>query len=277
MAASLLSQQNLTVDASSMSNQSGLIGGQEVAVSLTGHLNNKSGLVEAAQTLLLNTGSVSNNSGRLRALGQTGSSTFTIKTLFNNDKGLVEVGNQHFLLNSQALSNQQGTVRHLGGQFALNLSDAGQAGGSFLTNGILKLDVDRWLNSSELQAQQIELNVNHFTNTASGVLRSIDDLHASGNTWVNDGQIETEGALHLSLTDSYTGKGALHSQGNLYLKSQNVELQQGASVRSAQSALFELGGRLLNAGALSAAGDVQIRASDIDNQNNPRRRPKVTH
>ncbi len=110
------------------------------------------------------------------------------------------------------------------------MSDAGQAGGSFLTIGILKLDVDRWLNSSELQAQQIELKVNHFTNTASGVLRSIDDLYASGSTWVNDGQIETEGALHLSLTDGSTGKGALHSQGNLYLKSQNVDLQQGASV-----------------------------------------------
>src|SRR5690554_2086918 len=262
----LISQQNLTVDALSLSNQSGLIGGQEVAVSLTGHLNNKSGLVEATNSLLLSAGSASNDSGRLRALGQAGNSAFTIKTLFNNDKGLVEVGNQHFLLNSQALSNQQGTVRHLGDQFALSLSDAGQAGGSFLTNGILKLDVDRWLNSSQLQAQQIELNVNHFTNTASGVLRSIDDLHASGNTWLNDGQIETEGALYLSLSDSYTGKGALHSQGNLYLKSQNVDLQQGASVRSAQSALFELGGRLLNAGALSAAGDVQIRASDIDNQ-----------
>ena len=262
----LISQQNLTVDASSLSNQSGLIGGQEVAVNLTGHLNNNLGLVEATNSLLLSAGSASNGSGRLRALGQAGSSAFTIKTLFNNDKGVVEVGNQSFLLNSQALSNQQGTIRHLGDQFALSLSDAGQAGGSFLTNGILKLDVDRWLNSSELQAQQIELKVNHFTNTATGVLRSIDDLHASGNTWVNNGQIETEGALHLSLTDSYTGKGALHSQGNLYLKSQNIDLQQGASVRSAQNALFELGGRLLNAGALSAAGDVQIRASDIDNQ-----------
>lgn len=261
-----ISQQNLTVDASSLSNQSGLIGGQEVAVSLMGHLNNKSGLVEATNSLLLSAGSTSNDSGRLRALGQTGSSAFTIKTLFNNDKGLVEVGNQHFLLNSQALSNQQGTVRHLGDQFALNLSDVGEAGGSFLTNGILRLDLDRWLNSSELQAQQIELKVNHFTNTASGVLRSIDDLHASGNIWVNDGQIETDGALHLSLTDSYTGKGALHSQGNLYLKSQNLELQQGASVRSAKNVVFELGGRLLNAGALSTAGDVQILANDLDNQ-----------
>ncbi len=68
------------------------------------------------------------------------------------------------------------------------------------------------------------------------------------------------------MSDSYTGKGALHSQANLYLKSQNVELQQGASVRSAQDVVFELGGRLLNAGALSAAGDVQIRANDLDNQ-----------
>ena len=120
----LISQQNLTVDASSLSNQSGLIGGQEVAVSLTGHLNNNLGLVEATNSLLLSAGSASNGGGRLRALGQAGSSAFTIKTLFNNDKGLVEVGNQHFLLNSQALSNQQGTIRHLGDQFALSLSDA---------------------------------------------------------------------------------------------------------------------------------------------------------
>ncbi len=82
MAARLLSQQNLTVNALSLSNQSGLIGGQEVAVSLTGHLNNKSGLVEATNSLLLSAGSASNDSGRLRALGQAGSSAFTIKTLF---------------------------------------------------------------------------------------------------------------------------------------------------------------------------------------------------
>ncbi len=47
--------------------------------------------------------------------------------------------------------------------------------------------------------------------------------------------------------------------------------------RSAQNALFELGGRLLNAGALSAAGDVQIRASDIDNQATLGAGPKVTY
>lgn len=266
-AGTLLSQRGLRVAGTSLSNQGGLIGGRNIKVNLTGRLdNNAAGLIEASDQLALNAGSLNNKAGHLRALGTAGQSVFRIKTLFNNDKGVLEIANQHFLLNSQGLSNQQGIVHHLGDQFALDLQDMGQAGGRFLTHGVLKLDLERWLNTSEIQAQKIELKVDHLTNTGSGILRSLDDLEAWGTTWLNDGQIESNGALQLSLTDSYQGKGVLQSQGDLSLTSQSINLQPGARLLSADNAMFELGGQFLNAGTLLAAGTLQILSSELDNQ-----------
>ncbi|WP_123059225.1 filamentous hemagglutinin N-terminal domain-containing protein, partial [Metapseudomonas otitidis] len=164
---------SLTVNADSLRNHSGSLGADTIDLTLGGLLDNSGGLVEAAQTLSLDLNDARNTNGKLRALGSSGESVFRLGGRFDNDNGLVEIGNAAFRLSSTQLSNQGGTLRHVGNQgFGLNLADAGQAGGRFLTNGTLSLDVADWTNSSLLQAQRIDLKVGRFTQTATGQLVS---------------------------------------------------------------------------------------------------------
>ncbi len=263
----LLAKQVVTVDADSLRNQGGTVGGDSASLTLTGKLANDGGLIEASKTLNLDLGSASNAGGKLRALGSTGTSAFAIGGRFDNDGGLVEIGNAGFKLTSASLSNQQGTLRHVGTQgLALSLADAGQAGGSFITNGVLSLDVADWTNSSLLQAQRLDLKVGTFTQTASGKLVSIDDITASGGDWTNDGAIETEGKLQLVLTGRYQGNGSLKSLGDLTLSAANAELGQGAQLRSGGKGEFRLGSSLVNAGTISTVGDALLIVASLDNR-----------
>ncbi|WP_435635991.1 DUF637 domain-containing protein [Pseudomonas solani] len=263
----LLAKQAVTVDADSLRNQGGTVGGDSASLTLTGKLANDGGLIEASKTLALDIGSASNAGGKLRALGSTGTSTFAIGGRFDNDGGLVEIGNAGFSLTSASLSNQQGILRHVGTQgFALSLADAGQAGGRFITNGVLSLDVADWTNSSLLQAQRLDLKVGTFTQTASGKLVSIDDITASGGDWTNDGAIETEGKLQLALTGRYQGNGSLKSLGDLTFSAANAELGQGAQLRSGGKGEFRLGSSLVNAGTISTVGDALLIVASLDNR-----------
>lgn len=259
-------QQQLTVDADSLRNQKGSLGGEHIDLTLNGTLDNNRGLIEARQTLALDTGSVSNRNGQLRALGTPGKSQFKIGGQFNNDQGLVEIGNDRFALSSLGLSNQQGSVRHLGAQgFDLSLADTGNAGGSFITNSQLNLDLADWTNTSLIQAQKIGLKVGTFTQTASGKLVSVEGVEGSGQHWINDGSLETEGDLKLILSGSYRGSGALKSQGRMTFAAASAELGQGAQVRSGGKADFTLGSHLLNQGSLTASGDVLLQVTSLTN------------
>ena len=258
---------SLTVNADSLRNHSGSLGADTLDLTLGGLLDNSGGLVEAAQTLSLDLNDARNANGKLRALGSSGESVFRLGGRFDNDNGLVEIGNAAFRLSSTQLSNQGGTLRHVGNQgFGLNLADAGQAGGRFLTNGTLSLDVADWTNSSLLQAQRIDLKVGRFTQTATGQLVSIDDITASGTDWTNDGLIETQGKLQLALSGRYQGNGSLKSQGDMTVSAASAELGSGAQLRSGGNGDFRLGGALTSAGQLSAAGDLLLKAGSVDNR-----------
>lgn len=258
---------SLTVNADSLRNHSGSLGADTIDLTLGGLLDNSGGLVEAAQILSLDLNDARNANGKLRALGSSGESVFRLGGRFDNDNGLVEIGNAAFRLSSTQLSNQGGTLRHVGNQgFGLNLADAGQAGGRFLTNGTLSLDVADWTNSSLLQAQRIDLKVGRFTQTATGQLVSIDDITASGTDWTNDGLIETQGKLQLALSGRYQGNGSLKSQSDMTVSAASAELGSGAQLRSGGNGDFRLGGTLTSAGQLSAAGDLLLKAGSVDNR-----------
>ncbi len=262
---SLLGKTTLKVDAASLNNLGGTLGAKQIDLGLTGHLNNDNGLIESTTTLLLNADSLSNNAGKLRALGTSGASQFVLGGLFNNDGGLVEIGNSTLSLTSASLSNQLGSVRHLGNQFALALADVGNAGGSFITNGELSLDVGTWTNTSHLQADKISLKVGTFTQTASGKLLSAQSITASGDTWQNDGSIETDGDLNLTLTGAYSGNGALLSQGDLTVAAASVDTGVDAQWKAGGKADFTVGGNLINRGTISAAQSLFAHASSLNN------------
>lgn len=59
------------------------------------------------------------------ALGSKDRAQFKVGGHFNNDKGLVETGNDRFALDSSSLYNPQGTAREFGTQgFDLSLADS---------------------------------------------------------------------------------------------------------------------------------------------------------
>ncbi|MEN0105926.1 MAG: filamentous hemagglutinin N-terminal domain-containing protein, partial [Pseudomonas sp.] len=264
-AGKVLAKTTLKTTATRLNNSGGTLGAETIDLDLTGDLTNDNGLIEAGNTLTVNAAKLTNRNGKLRALGSSGSSQFVLGGTFNNDDGLVEVGNSTLSLTSASLSNQSGNVRHLGNHFALALSDAGGAGGRFITNGELNLDVADWTNTSELQAQKISLKVGSFTQTASGALRSVESIVASGDTWQNDGSIETDGALSLTLTGAYSGNGSLLSQGDLTVNVASVDTGVDAQWKTGGTADFTVGGNLVNRGKISAAQNLIARAATLNN------------
>lgn len=263
----LLAAGELRVDAASLNNQSGILAADSIDVKLTGALNNGQGLIESSQVLTLAAGSAENHDGRLRALASSGRSEFQIGNLFDNDQGLVEIGNAAFALASSSLSNLGGTVRHLGTQgFELELADLGGAGGRFITNGELSLSAADWTNTSELQAERLTLNIGQFTQAATGQLISRQSITATGDNWVNDGVIATDGALDLTFSGNYEGNGALRSLGDLTFKADSAAFGNDAQAKSGGIGRFELSGQLLNQGRLTAAQDMFLRLGSLDNR-----------
>jgi filamentous hemagglutinin family protein len=263
----LLAAGELRVDAASLNNQSGILAADSIEVKLTGALHNDQGLIESSQVLKLDVDSVQNHDGRLRALASSGKSEFQIGNLFDNDRGLVEIGNAAFALAGNSLSNQGGTVRHLGTQgFELDLAGLGNAGGRFITNGELNLSAADWTNTSELQAERLTLNIGQFTQAATGQLISRQSITATGDNWVNDGVIATDGSLELTLSGSYEGNGALRSLGDLTFKAASAEFGSDAQAKSGGVGRFELSGQLLNQGRLTAAQDMSLKLGSLDNR-----------
>ncbi len=263
----LLAAGELRVDAVSLDNRSGILAATAIDVKLTGALDNDQGLIESSQALKLAAGSAQNHDGRLRALASSGTSEFQIGSLFDNGQGLVEIGNAAFVLSSGSLSNLGGTVRHVGTQgFELDLADLGSAGGRFTTNGELTLSAADWTNTSELQAERLTLNIGQFTQTSTGQLISRQSITATGDNWVNDGVIATDGALDLALSGRYQGNGALHSLGDLTFKAASAEFGNDAQAKSGGNGRFELSGQLLNHGRLTAAQDMSFTLGSLENR-----------
>ncbi|MBA4288222.1 MAG: adhesin [Pseudomonas sp.] len=263
----VLAKQAITVTAANLANQNGTLAGGALDLQLSANLNNQGGLIESASDLQLAANTLSNNGGKLRALGGEGESRFVLGGLFNNDAGLVEIGSGVFALSSVGLSNLGGTVRHVGDQgFAIDLTALGQAGGRFITNGAVDLSLDEWSNISSLQAKTLNIAINRLSQSATGALLAVDGITTRGERWENHGRIETDGALHLTLRDAYTGNGKLLAQGDLSLTAKRADLGSAAELRSADSARIDISAGLSNAGKITSANDLNIKAASLNNQ-----------
>ncbi|MGY8829214.1 MAG: two-partner secretion domain-containing protein [Pseudomonadales bacterium] len=263
----VLAQQTIKVTAANLDNQDGTVAGDALDLQLSANLNNQNGLVESASDLQLAANTLSNNGGKLRALGGEGESRFVLGGLFNNDAGLVEIGSGAFALSSVGLSNLGGTVRHVGDQgFAIDLIALGQAGGRFITNGVVDLSLDEWSNISSLQAKTLNININRLTQSATGALLAVDGITTSGERWENHGRIETDGALHLTLSDAYTGNGKLLAQSDLSLTANSADLGSAAELRSAGGVQIDISAGLSSAGKITSANDLSVKAASLNNQ-----------
>nr|WP_279654821.1 hemagglutinin repeat-containing protein [Pseudomonas petroselini] len=156
---------------------------------------------------------------------------------------------------------------HVGdGTFDISTANVTGAGGSIVTRGGLTLNADSWSNSNVIQAARLNVNVNNFTQTASGQLLASTSLVGSGGNWTNDGLIASDGALSLNLGGTYAGNGRLSSLGTLGLSAGQVSLNAPSSIAGGGDTTVSVGGQLNNVGRLTSATNLIVNAGGINNQ-----------
>ncbi|UZE03243.1 filamentous hemagglutinin N-terminal domain-containing protein [Pseudomonas mediterranea] len=247
----------------------GQIAGSQIDLNLTGALNNRLGIIESDSTLAIKAASLDNQTGQLRALGVSGKTDFQIGGLFDNRNGTLETANADLSLGVGSLLNTDGSVLHIGsGNFGIATNNVINAGGSFVTRGAMTLNADSWTNSSVLQAGTLNINVNNFTQTASGQLLASSSLIGTGGNWTNDGVIASDGGLGLQLTGRYSGNGRITSLGDMTVDAAAIDLSSAASITGGGTTT--IGGRgglvnLNNYGRLTSAGVLNINAGTLNN------------
>ncbi|WP_454843335.1 hemagglutinin repeat-containing protein [Pseudomonas gorinensis] len=245
----------------------GQIAGQQIDLNLSGALNNRLGIIESDSTLAIKAASLDNQTGQLRVLGGSGKTDFQIGGLFDNRNGTLESANTNLSLAAGSFLNDGGSLLHVGdGTFDISTANVTGAGGSIVTRGGLTLNADSWSNSNVIQAARLNVNVNNFTQTASGQLLASTSLVGSGGNWTNDGLIASDGALNLNLGGTYAGNGRLSSLGTLGLSAGQVSLNAPSSIAGGGDTTVSVGGQLNNVGRLTSATNLIVNAGGINNQ-----------
>ena len=263
----LQSDSQVTLNAARLTNYSGQIGAPLVKITASDSLDNYLGLIEAAERLSINTGWLNNDHGKLRALGETGTSTLSF-TQLNNQNGLIEIGNARFALSgdSISISNSGGTVRHVGDEaFDFNWAAVGLAGGSFITNADLTYNAAEWTNESYLQANSFDLTLGHFMQTG-GRLVSAGDMFLRGGAINNDGLLASDGELHMTLSGQYRGFGELQSVADMHIDVAAFEQGEAARARTAGNAHLKVAGLFDSTGSFTSQGDFSLQAGQVQLQ-----------
>ncbi|WP_164341921.1 hemagglutinin repeat-containing protein [Pseudomonas viridiflava] len=245
----------------------GQIAGGQVELNLSGALNNRFGIIESDSTLAVTAASLDNQTGQLRALGGGGATSFQIGNLFDNRNGTLESANSDLILNTASFLNGGGSLLHTGGgTFDISTPNVSGAGGSIVTRGGLTLNADSWSNSNVIQAGRLNVNVNNFSQTASGQLLASSSFVGTGGNWTNDGLIASDGAINLNIGGTYAGNGRLSSLGTLGLSAAQVNLNAATTISGGGDTTVTAGVQLNNAGRLTSASNLTVNAGGINNQ-----------
>ncbi|WP_421535110.1 DUF637 domain-containing protein [Pseudomonas marginalis] len=244
----------------------GQISGQIIDLTLDGDLNNRLGIIESDSTLTITAASIDNQTGKLRALGNSGITRFQIGGWLNNQSGMLDTANNDISLTTGSLLNTGGSIVHAGkGNFGVASSDVMNAGGSFTTGGDLTLDAESWTNSGVIQAGTLNVNIKNFTQTATGQLLASTAFLGTGDTWVNDGVIGSDGTLGLKLTGGYSGSGRMSSLAELKVAASQLDLGATASITGGGKTDINVIGQLNNYGRLTSGSDMTVTATGLAN------------
>lgn len=248
-------------------------GGQVAAgvidMTLTGALSNQ-GIIESDGTLALRAASLDNRHGQIRALSNgdlaTDISYLAISGLLDNRSGTVAFANHGLGTELGGFLNDGGSLLHVGtGRLGLSTAQLLDAGGSVVSRGILTLEGAQLVNRTRLQAAQLTVVADHFSQSATGQLLATERFSGSGGNWSIDGTLASEGSFSLALTGNYTGNGTLTSQGDFSLAAAQLSLGSDAIVASGGNAHLDISGLLDNAGRLSAS-DLTLNADTLRNR-----------
>ncbi|MFJ7282253.1 hemagglutinin repeat-containing protein [Pseudomonas sp. NPDC099000] len=245
----------------------GQVAGQQIDLNLTSALNNRLGIIESDSTLAIKAASLDNQTGQLRALGTSGKTSFQIGGLFDNRNGTLESANTDLGMAVGSFLNGGGSLLHVGnGTFDISTANVTGAGGTIVTRGGLTLNADTWSNSNVIQAGRLTVNVNNFTQTASGQLLASDSLVGTGINWFNEGLIASDGSLSVGLSGAYWGGGRLSSLGTLGLSAAQVSLNAAtSSIAGGGNTTLNISGQLDNGGRLTSAADLTVNSGGINN------------
>ncbi|MGI4837065.1 MAG: hemagglutinin repeat-containing protein [Janthinobacterium lividum] len=269
---------NISLSGDSFSNASGgQVSGKAIDMTLAGALSNH-GIIESDTRLALQAASLDNQYGQLRALAtRTASplarslvadaSQLTISGLLDNRNGTLEFANADLDTQLGSFTNDGGSLLHTGtGTLGLSTAQLLDAGGSIVSRGTLTLQGDNLVNRTALQAGQLNVNANQFTQTATGKLLATDHFNGSGINWSNDGTIATDGTFDLALSGAYSGNGTLTSQGAFTLGATQLSLGSNAVVAAGGNTQITLRGLLDNTGRLSSSANLTLNAGSVNNR-----------
>ncbi|MGK3122144.1 hemagglutinin repeat-containing protein, partial [Pseudomonas corrugata] len=223
--------------------------------------------IESDSTLAIKAASLDNQTGQLRALGVGGKTNFQIGGLFDNRNGILETANSDLTLGAASFLNTGGSLLHVGtGLFDISSANVIGAGGTLVTRGGLTINIDTWRNSGVIQAGRLNVNVNNFTQTASGQLLASDSFTGSGVNWFNEGLLASNGSMNIGLSGAYWGAGRLSSQGTLGLGAAQVSLNSvSSSIAGGGNTTVNVSGQLDNAGRLTSAANLVVNAAGVNN------------
>ncbi|WP_339464614.1 DUF637 domain-containing protein [Pseudomonas lurida] len=223
----VLAKQQLVVRAHELNNTQGRAAGDAIDLGLTGALNNQSGLVEGSSGLLIDAASINNQNGKLRSLGQQGTASVASQQLLDNQSGMIEAANHDVSLRMASFNNAGGNIQHVGtGTFGVDLAKFSNIGGSVATAGTLTVDAATWDNSTDVQADVLNVTVGQFNQTATGKLAASQSFTGKGDTWTNAGRITSSGAFSLTTTN-VINTGTLGGAGKVDLNAEAVRNDHG--------------------------------------------------
>ncbi|WP_207283556.1 DUF637 domain-containing protein [Pseudomonas sp. FW300-N2F2] len=264
----VLAKQALTVRAHDLDNSGGRVAADTIDFGLTGALTNQDGLVEGANGLLIGAASIDNQGGKLRSVGKLGTATLTVDQLLDNQSGVIEAATQDLSLQMAGFKNAGGNVRHVGtGTLAVDLARFSNIGGSLMTSGTLAVDAARWDNSSDIQANVLNLKVGQLNQTSTGKLIAVRSLLATGGTWNNAGTISSDADLDLQLTGAYVGTENSRVSGvnKFDLSAASLDLSSGSRLAGGGATTVTSLGALNNAGRITGGGKFSLAATSLVN------------
>ncbi|MBC3364076.1 DUF637 domain-containing protein [Pseudomonas sp. SWRI154] len=265
---SVLAKEALKVGAKDLDNDHGKLAADTIDLTLTGALNNRSGLVEGSNGLLVRAASIDNQDGKLRSVGQRGIAALTVDQLLDNQRGVIEAATENLSLKMAGFNNAGGDIRHVGtGILDVDLARFANVGGSLTTSGTLTVDAARWDNSSDIQANALNLKVGQLNQAATGKLLAVKSLKATGDAWNNAGTISSDDDFDLQLTGAYAGTGdsRLSSVDQFDLRAASIGLSNGSRLTGGGTTNVTSLGTLNNAGRITGGGKFSLTATSLIN------------
>ncbi|MCD5977724.1 DUF637 domain-containing protein [Pseudomonas sp. CDFA 611] len=261
----ILSDGSIELTADSLVNtQGGYINSAGALTASAGAISNRLGVIESGTTLDLSASSLDNTQGEIRSLGRGGKTRFAIGGLLDNSNGKLETANSDLSLAASTFQNLGGSVLHVGsGALDLDGLNLDNAGGSIVTQGDLTFKKAAWTNSSVIQANRLNLDVDNFEQTATGQLLGTNSLVGKGLSWNTNGVIASDGDVDLTLSDQLTNRGRITSATGVGVNAPRVS---NLGTLAAGQVLAVSTGSLLNDHALIfSGGNVSLQVDDLNN------------